>query len=63
MTFHGIREAVELETPGTEKDAKAELKELFTGGPGQNFRRVCLGVVVQCFQQVRGMVFCIFHAY
>ncbi|KAL1709202.1 general substrate transporter [Schizophyllum commune] len=62
MTFHGIREAVELETPGTEKDAKAELKELFTGGPGQNFRRVCLGVVVQCFQQITGINLITYYA-
>lgn len=61
-TFRGIREAVELESPGVDKDAKAELKELFTGGPSQNFRRVCLGIVVQCFQQITGINLITYYA-
>lgn len=61
QTFHAIKEAVELEE-GTSTDevdgkrhpaGKASLRELFTNGRSQNFRRVALGVVIQCFQQVR----------
>jgi hypothetical protein len=61
QTFHAIKEAVELEE-GTTVDVvdgkhhpagKASLRELTTGGRSQNFRRVALGVVIQCFQQVR----------
>jgi|SRR6188768_1480527 len=64
QTFEAIREAVLLEELGvsghhvhnTEKKAKGikqtSLRELFTGGRGQNFRRVALGVAIQCFQQV-----------
>lgn len=63
QTFEAIREAVIAEgldagnavsSPGSEKSqsTKASLRELFTSGRGQNFRRVSLGVVIQCFQQV-----------
>jgi hypothetical protein len=59
-TFHAIREAVAIEgtNPNSADKSKAQptgqtsLKELFTGGRSQNFRRVALGVVIQCFQQV-----------
>lgn len=57
-TFHAIKEAVLMEELGPDrygvgrKSGKASLRELFTGGRGQNFRRVFLGVVIQCFQQV-----------
>lgn len=61
-TFHAIREAVEVEAPNdrekmTSKNSKfkvgeVSLKELFSGGRSQNFRRVTLGIVIQCFQQV-----------
>ena len=58
MTFHAIREAVLIEELGpdrhgtAQKSGRASLRELFTGGRGQNFRRVFLGVAIQCFQQV-----------
>jgi len=48
-TFNGIREAVAMEGS---KAAQISYKELFTGGRSQNFRRIALGVVIQCFQQV-----------
>lgn len=60
QTFHAIKEAVELEEGATteiggkqQPAGKASLRELFSGGRSQNFRRVALGVVIQCFQQVR----------
>lgn len=63
QTFEAIREAVIAEgmdlgnvasSRGSQKSqtTKASLRELFTGGRGQNFRRVILGVTIQCFQQV-----------
>ena len=60
QTFEAIREAVIIESFGQHQDSSAQagkqaspsLRELFTGGRTQNFRRVCLGVVIQCFQQV-----------
>lgn len=60
QTFHAIKEAVALEEgtttekgPGGRHQPKgrASLRELFSGGRSQNFRRVALGVVIQCFQQ------------
>jgi hypothetical protein len=59
-TFLAIREAVAIEGNNLNTADKNErrptsqtsLKELFTGGRSQNFRRVTLGVVIQCFQQV-----------
>lgn len=58
-TFEGMREAVVAEGGGSDKrengqsaGAKTSLKELFSGGRSQNFRRVALGVTIQCFQQV-----------
>ena len=58
QTFQAIKEAVLIEELGpdrygtTQKSGRASLRELFTGGRGQNFRRVFLGVAIQCFQQV-----------
>lgn len=63
QTFHAIVESVALEELGTyskesviepqkPRETKVSLKELFTGGRSQNFRRVSLGVAIQCFQQV-----------
>ena len=57
-TYHAIKEAVLIEELGpdrygtAQKSGRASLRELFTGGRGQNFRRVSLGVSIQCFQQV-----------
>ncbi|KAJ4482648.1 general substrate transporter [Lentinula lateritia] len=53
-TFHAIKEAVALEGSNIDtlsSSEKASLSELFTGGRTQNFRRVALGVIIQCFQQ------------
>ncbi|KAJ3892908.1 general substrate transporter [Lentinula edodes] len=53
-TFHAIKEAVVLEGSNIDtlsSSEKASLSELFTGGRTQNFRRVALGVIIQCFQQ------------
>jgi hypothetical protein len=65
-TFHAIREAVYIHELSEEKPStggsksvasrgKVSLKELFTGGPSQNFRRASLGIVIQCFQQITGI--------
>ncbi len=56
-----MNEAVELEE-GISPKGKAALSELLTGGRGQNFRRVCLGVVVQCFQQITGINLITYYA-
>ncbi|RDB22798.1 Sugar transporter STL1 [Hypsizygus marmoreus] len=71
-TFHAIREAVIAEAPrldektSSDKDtnemAKASLKELFTGGRSQNFKRVMLGIVIQCFQQITGINLITYYA-
>ncbi|KAH7920813.1 general substrate transporter [Leucogyrophana mollusca] len=73
-TFHAIREAVAIEDFGysdtdNEKDAsqsrkrkRSPLKELFTGGRSQNFRRACLGIVNQCFQQITGINLITYYA-
>ncbi|KAF9006496.1 general substrate transporter [Cyathus striatus] len=42
--------------------SRASLRELFTGGPTQNFRRVTLGVVIQCFQQITGINIITYYA-
>lgn len=61
-TYHGIREAVKIEnisgmivTGKGPVRGKASLKELFTNGRSQNFRRAFLGVTIQCFQQITGI--------
>ncbi|KAL6308270.1 general substrate transporter [Sparassis latifolia] len=67
QTYHAIREAVEIENgvnpnvttgdtaSGTLGRGQVSLRELFTGGRSQNFRRMALGVVSQCFQQITGI--------
>ncbi|KAF9452432.1 general substrate transporter [Macrolepiota fuliginosa MF-IS2] len=69
QTFHAINEAVALEegtTSGIETKGqpagKASLRELFSGGRSQNFRRVALGVVIQCFQQITGINIITYYA-
>lgn len=53
QTYLGIREAVAVEShSGSER---SPLREIFTGGRSQNFRRAFLGVVNQCFQQITGI--------
>ena len=53
QTFLGIQEAVAVEN-GASSD-RSPLREIFTGGRSQNFRRAFLGVVNQCFQQITGI--------
>ncbi|CAA7259650.1 unnamed protein product [Cyclocybe aegerita] len=71
QTYEAIREAVLLEelgpTSGSRHPDKTQskdvpLRELFTGGRGQNFRRVSLGVVIQCFQQITGINIITYYA-
>ncbi|KZT28010.1 general substrate transporter [Neolentinus lepideus HHB14362 ss-1] len=50
-TFIAIREAVAMEGDVN----KGSLKELFTGGKSQNFRRAATGVVCQAVQQLTGI--------
>lgn len=57
MTFRAMLEAVALDELGSSQKSKdvaskSSLKELLAGGRSQNFRRVMLGVIIQCFQQV-----------
>ena len=60
MTYHAIKEAVAAETHfGNDS---SPLREIFTGGPSQNFRRAFLGVVVQCFQQITGINLITYYA-
>ncbi|KAF8812325.1 general substrate transporter [Phlegmacium glaucopus] len=64
-TFHAIKEAVLIEELGPDRYGvaqKASLRELFTGGRGQNFRRVFLGVAIQCFQQITGINIITYYA-
>jgi len=49
-TFGGIADAVAAEEAGG-----FAFKELFTNGRSQNFRRMLLGVLAQCFQQISGI--------
>ncbi|TFK49307.1 general substrate transporter [Heliocybe sulcata] len=51
QTFVAIREAVAMEGDVS----KGSLKELFTGGRSQNFRRAATGVVCQAVQQLTGI--------
>ncbi|KAI0771581.1 general substrate transporter [Trametes elegans] len=60
QTYHGIREAISAESQFTSD--KTPLRELFTNGRSQNFRRAALGVVVQCFQQISGINLITYYA-
>ncbi|KAI0720264.1 general substrate transporter [Cerioporus squamosus] len=60
QTYHGIREAIAAETQFG-SDA-TPLREVFTGGRSQNFRRAFLGVVIQCFQQITGINIITYYA-
>ncbi|KAL1944299.1 hypothetical protein VTO73DRAFT_3484 [Trametes versicolor] len=61
QTYHGIREAIAAESHVNSSDA-TPLRELFTNGRSQNFRRAFLGVVVQCFQQITGINLITYYA-
>ena len=60
QTFLGIREAVAVESGSS--TGKAALREVFTGGRSQNFRRASLGVIIQCFQQITGINIITYYA-
>ncbi|KAF8639635.1 hypothetical protein AX17_000900 [Amanita inopinata Kibby_2008] len=71
QTFQAILEAVAMEEFGpadnidkkkTGRVGKVSLRELFTGGRSQNFRRVSLGIVIQCFQQITGINLITYYA-
>ena len=53
QTFRGIQEAVAADKHGL-ADGPV-IKRIFTGGPGQNFQRITLGVASQCLQQISGI--------
>ncbi|CDO76544.1 hypothetical protein BN946_scf184982.g3 [Trametes cinnabarina] len=60
QTYHGIREAIAAESHlGNDS---SPLREVFTNGRSQNFRRAFLGVVVQCFQQITGINLITYYA-
>ncbi|OCH90720.1 general substrate transporter [Obba rivulosa] len=61
QTYHGIREAVLAESHSG-PSGMSPLREVFTGGPTQNFRRAFLGVVNQCFQQITGINLITYYA-
>ncbi|THH33667.1 hypothetical protein EUX98_g530 [Antrodiella citrinella] len=60
QTYLGIREAVAVES-GSDT-GRSSLREIFTGGRSQNFRRAFLGVVNQCFQQITGINLITYYA-
>ncbi|KAI0677405.1 general substrate transporter [Trametes maxima] len=59
QTYHGIREAIAAEA---HLGNDTPLREVFTNGRSQNFRRAFLGVVVQCFQQITGINLITYYA-
>ncbi|KAF9247184.1 general substrate transporter [Melanogaster broomeanus] len=69
-TYYAIREAVEIEefVPSRSQDTHdtkqkpRPLRELFTNGRSQNFRRASLGVINQCFQQITGINLITYYA-
>ncbi|KAF9230631.1 general substrate transporter [Melanogaster broomeanus] len=69
-TFYAIREAVQIEelvSPRSQdihdtKQKSRPLRELFTNGRSQNFRRASLGVINQCFQQITGINLIVYYA-
>ncbi|PCH41296.1 sugar transporter [Wolfiporia cocos MD-104 SS10] len=61
LTYHGIREAILAES-GTSDDGSSPIREVFTNGRSQNFRRAFLGVVNQCFQQISGINLITYYA-
>ena len=50
QTFRGICDSIAAETAGS-----FALRELFTHGKTQNFRRTAIGMLSQCFQQITGI--------
>ncbi|KAI0832570.1 general substrate transporter [Trametes gibbosa] len=60
QTYLGIREAIAAETHRGRDSTP--LREVFTNGRSQNFRRAFLGVVIQCFQQITGINLITYYA-
>ncbi|EPT02777.1 hypothetical protein FOMPIDRAFT_1159833 [Fomitopsis schrenkii] len=61
LTYHGIHEALAAESSSAGKERSA-LRDVFTNGRSQNFRRAFLGVVNQCFQQISGINIITYYA-
>ncbi|KLO19831.1 general substrate transporter [Schizopora paradoxa] len=66
-TYIAIHEAVVIEEVGnldgnSKSESSSNLRELFTNGRQQNFRRAGLGVVIQCFQQITGINLITYYA-
>lgn len=59
-TYIGIHETIVAE--GDLSNEGTNLKELFTHGRGQNFRRASLAVISQCFQQITGINLITYYA-
>ncbi|KAL0949693.1 hypothetical protein HGRIS_009730 [Hohenbuehelia grisea] len=63
LTFHAIQESVRLEQRKTgHPTSSVSLRELFTGGRSQNFRRASLAVIIQFFQQITGINIITYYA-
>ena len=60
QTYWGIREAIAAEAHLGEDSSP--LRDVFSGGRTQNFRRAFLGVVIQCFQQITGINLITYYA-
>ncbi|KZT12841.1 general substrate transporter [Laetiporus sulphureus 93-53] len=54
VMYHGIREAIAAESRSGPTEM-SPIREVFTNGRSQNFRRTSLGVINQCFQQITGI--------
>ncbi|KAI0736145.1 general substrate transporter [Fomitopsis betulina] len=61
LTYHGIHEALAAES-GSDMEQRSPLRDVFTNGRSQNFRRAFLGVVNQCFQQISGINLITYYA-
>ena len=59
-TYIGIHETILAE--GDVDSKGTNLKELFTHGRGQNFRRASLAIISQCFQQITGINLITYYA-
>lgn len=70
-TYLGIHEAISAEggfdsgekgSSSSSSSSSSHLKELFTHGRTQNFRRAALAVTAQCFQQITGINIITYYA-
>lgn len=71
-TYHAIRETVAIEDfrassglggkHALQNPKRSPLRKLLVGGRSQHFRRTCLGVINQCFQQITGINLITYYA-